>query len=173
MQTATMVLLVGIITVLIGWINQSFLIEQANWWMTMRSYAKVNFWPHVLSAEAERALKSKECFRECARDCPEMIVIPAGTFVMGSPATEQGRNDDEGPQHSITIMKRFAVSKYDVTFADWDVCVSVGGCPQVSDGGMGRGTKPLINVTWIDAQKYVAWLSKMTGQPYRLLAEAE
>ena len=46
----------------------------------------------------------------------------------------------------------FAVSKFDVTFADWDACVSVGGCPEVSDGGFGRGTKPVINVTWDDAQ---------------------
>ena len=60
-----------------------------------------------------------------------------------------------------------------MTFADWDACVSVGGCPEVSDGGLGRGTKPVINVTWDDARKYVAWLSRMTGQPYRLLTEAE
>jgi formylglycine-generating enzyme required for sulfatase activity len=172
-QTVIYVLLIGVIGGLIGWINQSFLIEQKNWWMTMRSYAKANFWPYVLSAQAEHALKPQASFRECAKDCPEMIVIPAGPFTMGSLATEQGRNDDEGSQHPVTITKRFAVSKFDVTFADWDVCVSVGGCPQVSDGGMGRGTKPIINVTWVDAQKYVAWLAKMTGQPYRLLTEAE
>ena len=86
---------------------------------------------------------------------------------MGSPATEQGRYNNEGPQHMVTIAKPFAVSKFDVTFADWDACVSVGGCPKAADSGFGRDTKPVINVGWDDAQTYVAWLSKMTGQPYR------
>ena len=102
-----------------------------------------------------------------------MIVIPAGEFMMGSPATEEGRYSNEGPQHKVTIAKPFAVSKFDVTFADWDACVSVGGCPQLGDSSFGRGTRPVINVNWNDAQQYVAWLSKMTGQPYRLLTEAE
>ena len=139
----------------------------------MRPYRVANFDPYVLKPEAERALKPLASFRECAKDCPEMIVIPAGAFTMGSPATEQGRFDNEGPQHMVTIAKPFAVSKFDVTFADWDACVSVGGCPQVTDTGLGRDTKPVINVSWDDAQQYVAWLSKMTGQPYRLLTEAE
>jgi formylglycine-generating enzyme required for sulfatase activity len=129
--------------------------------------------PYVLAAAAERALKPKGSFKECAADCPEMIVMPAGEFMMGSPATEPGRYGNEGPQHRVTIARPFAVSKFDVTFADWDACVSVGGCPKVSDLTFGRNTKPLINVTWTDAQKYVAWLAKMTGQPYRLLTEAE
>jgi len=60
-----------------------------------------------------------------------------------------------------------------VTFADWDACVAVGGCPDVNDSGMGRGTKPVINVNWDDAVQYAAWLSKMTGKTYRLLSEAE
>jgi formylglycine-generating enzyme required for sulfatase activity len=71
------------------------------------------------------------------------------------------------------IARNFAASKFDVTFADWDACVSVGGCPQVGDNGFGRGTTPVTNVTWDDAQQYVAWFSKMTGKPYRLLTEAE
>jgi len=100
-------------------------------------------------------------------------VLPAGKFTMGSPATEQGRFDVEGPQHEVTFARAFAVSKFDVTFAYWDACVSVGACPAVSDAGMGRGDKPVINVNWDDAQTYVAWLSKMTGKPYRLLTEAE
>jgi formylglycine-generating enzyme required for sulfatase activity len=102
-----------------------------------------------------------------------MIVIPAGRFTMGSPTTEQGRYDDEGPQHEVTIAKPFAVSKFDVTFVDWDACFKVGGCRNAADSEMGRDTKPVINVTWEEAQTYVAWLPKMTGQPYRLLTEAE
>jgi formylglycine-generating enzyme required for sulfatase activity len=92
---------------------------------------------------------------------------------MGSPADEPGRKDNEGEAHATTIAKPFAVSKFDVTFDEWDACVAVGGCPQYSDSGMGRGRKPVIHVTWDDAQTYVAWFSLMTGAPYRLLTEAE
>jgi len=140
-------------------------LERVNWFTTTR--------PYVLTAEAERALKPQASFRECANDCPEMIVIPAGEFTMGSPATEEGRYNGEGPQHKVTIAGPFAVSKFDVTFADWDACVLVGGCPQVGDTGFGQGTKPVTNVTWDDARQYVAWFSKVTGKPYRLLTEAE
>ena len=69
-----------------------------------------------------------------------MVVMPAGEFMMGSPATEKGRYDNEGPQHKVTIAKPFAVSKFEVTFADWDACVSVGGCPQKAERAVGFGT---------------------------------
>ena len=72
-----------------------------------------------------------------------------------------------------SIAKPFAVSKFEVTFDDWDACVAYGHCPRVPDAGWGRGQLPAINVSWDDAQLYVAWLSKMTGKPYRLLSEAE
>jgi formylglycine-generating enzyme required for sulfatase activity len=126
-----------------------------------------------LSLERERALKPLESFRDCAKDCPEMIVIPAGEFTMGSPAAETGRLAVESPPHKVTIARPFAVSGFDVTFADWDACVAASGCPPIGDAGFGRSTKPVINVTWNDAQQYVAWLSKTAGQPYRLLTEAE
>jgi formylglycine-generating enzyme required for sulfatase activity len=173
MRALIYVLLVGIITGLVGWINQAYVKEQMNWYMTMRPYRVANVEPYVLKPEAERALKPLASFRECAKDCPEMIVIPAGSFMMGSPATEKGRYTSEDPQHPVTIARPFAVSKFDVTFADWDACVSVRGCPQVSDSGFGRGSKPVINVNWDEAQQYVAWFSKMTGKTYRLLTEAE
>ena len=172
MQALVGVLTFGVVG-LMGWLNESYIRERTNWFTTMRPYMLTQVRPHVLAAQAERALKPNDSFRECAKDCPEMVVIAAGEFTMGSPATEKGRYDNEGPQHLITIAKPFGVSKYDVTFADWDACVSVGGCPQISDGDMGRGTKPVINVTWNDAQHYVAWFSMMTGRPYRLLTEAE
>jgi formylglycine-generating enzyme required for sulfatase activity len=60
-----------------------------------------------------------------------------------------------------------------VTFDDWDACVANGDCPPAPDSGWGRGRRPAINISWYDAQLYVAWLSKMTGKPYRLLSEAE
>ena len=166
-------LLVGIITGLVGWINQAYVKERMNWYMTMRPYRVANVDAYVLTPESERALKPQESFRECAKDCPEMVVIPAGRFTMGSSAVEKGRYSNEGPTRLVTITRLFAVSKFDVTFDEWDACVSVGRCRQTADSGMGRGTKPVINVTWDDAQQYVAWFSKMTGHQYRLLTEAE
>ena len=103
-----------------------------------------------------------------------MIVVPAGSFMMGSPSTEKGRYDNEGPQHLVTFARPFAVSKFEVTFDEWDTCVAYGDCAQgISDSGWGRGQRPVINVNFDDAQRYVAWLSRMTGKPYRLLSEAE
>ena len=92
---------------------------------------------------------------------------------MGSAADEKDHYDNEGPQHRVTIAKPFAVSKFEVTFEQWDACVAFGPCVHLPDSNMGRGTQPVINVTWDHAQQYVAWLSKMTGRSYRLLSEAE
>lgn len=161
----------GIVAAAVGWLNELYLGERGNWFATMRPYMLTNVRPHVLKPEAERALKPQQTFMECAEDCPEMVVVPAGSFMMGS--KDGVGSVDEHPQHKVTISKPFAVSKFDVTFDDWDACVAVGGCPQVSDSGVGRGRQPVINVSWHEAQQYVAWLSWMTGKPYRLLSEAE
>jgi formylglycine-generating enzyme required for sulfatase activity len=177
LQAFVYTLLIGIILGLIGVIEEAYVREQVNWYWTMRPYRVANFDYHVLEPDAEQALKPGDHFRECAKDCPEMVVVSAGEFMMGSPVTEKGRfsneDDGNGRQHKVTIARPFAASKFDVTFADWDACVSVGGCPQASEARMGRGSRPVIYVSWSDAQAYVAWLSRMTGKPYRLLTEAE
>jgi formylglycine-generating enzyme required for sulfatase activity len=112
-------------------------------------------------------------FRDCPT-CPEMIVVPGGAFLMGSPERERGRGKDEGPQHKVVIERPFAVGRYEVTFAQWDACVGEGGCThKPGDEGWGHGRRPVINVSWADAQQFVAWLTKKTGKPYRLLSEAE
>jgi formylglycine-generating enzyme required for sulfatase activity len=140
-------------------------------WLNQRIYAFTNV--QALTAAREGALKPKDSFKECT-DCPEMIVVPAGSFVMGSSSTEPGHKPDEAPQHTVTIATAFAVSKFELTFAEWDACASHGDCdPHISDGGFGRGQQPVINVTWDDARRYVAWLSTTTGKPYRLLSDAE
>ena len=107
-------------------------------------------------------------------DCPEMVVIPAGSFIMGSPDSEPWRSDDEGPQHRVSI-RAFAMGKTVVTFAQWDACVADGGCNgyRPDDEEWGRGDRPVINVSWDDAQAYIAWLNRKTGQHYRLPSEAE
>ena len=172
-QTLVGALALTVIMVLVGWLNQSYLRERMNWFTTMRPYMLAQIQPYVLTADAERALKPNDSFRECAKDCPEMIVVPNGEFIMGSPQEENGRGGNEGPQHRVIFAKPFAVSKFEVTFEEWDACVAVGGCVHVSDSGMGRSIKPVINVSWNEAQQYVAWFTKMTGQTYRLLSEAE
>ena len=124
--------------------------------------------------EAEAEHKPGEEFQDCDT-CPKMVVVPAGSFTMGSPPGEKDGEDDEGPQRSVTIPSAFAVGKFEVTFAEWDACVADGGCTAYipSDEGWGRGSRPVINVSWDDAKAYVAWLSKKTGKTYRLLSEAE
>jgi formylglycine-generating enzyme required for sulfatase activity len=127
-----------------------------------------------LSPDRERTLKTGEAFSECDK-CPEMIVVPAGSFTMGSPPSENDRRPSEGPQHKVAIGKRFAVSKFELAFDQWDACVTDGGCNgyRPNDAGWGRGRRPVINVSWNDVQQYVAWLAKKTGRSYRLLTEAE
>ena len=121
-----------------------------------------------------QAMKPGRVFRDC-ETCPEMVVVPAGSFTMGSPALEEDRFDSEGPQHAVMISRAFAVGKYEVTFAEWDACVASGGCNgyRPGDRGWGRGRRPVIDVSWNDAQAFVSWLSRKTGKEYRLLSESE
>ena len=125
-------------------------------------------------ASEDAGYSAGDVFRDCP-DCPEMVVVPAGSFTMVSPSSEEGRSDSEGPQHRVTIRESFAVGKYEVSFAEWDACVAGGGCNDYrpDDSGWGRGERPVINVSWSDAKAYVGWLSRKTGEQYRLLSEAE
>jgi formylglycine-generating enzyme required for sulfatase activity len=104
--------------------------------------------------------------------CPEMVVLPAGAFQMGSPPDEERRFDSEGPQHRVTIGK-FALGKHAVTFAEYDHFCEVTKRKKPADKGWGRGRQPVINVSWRDAQAYIKWLSADTGRSYRLPTEAE
>lgn len=120
-------------------------------------------------------LRPGSTFRECPR-CPEMVVVPAGRFTMGAPEGEPDSRDEERPQREVAIPRAFAVGRFEVTFAEWAACVEGGGClanAAPDDEGWGRGRRPVINVSWEDARAYVAWLSRTTGAPYRLLSEAE
>jgi formylglycine-generating enzyme required for sulfatase activity len=138
------------------------------------SVAAISALPNPLSATEECSLKPRDVFKECEK-CPEMIVVPAGEFNMGSPEDEPDRNKNEGPQHIVQFARQFAVGRFAVTFDEWDACVAGGGCNGYTpnDNGWGRGSRPVIHVSWNDAQAYVAWLSSKTGKTYRLLTEAE
>jgi formylglycine-generating enzyme required for sulfatase activity len=115
-----------------------------------------------------------EVFKEC-EECPDMVVAPAGSAMLGSPLGESGRQTFEAAPHPIEIAKPFAVGRYAVTFAQWDACFAEGGCGhrRLGDLDFGRGNRPAIFVTWTEAQLYVEWLKRKTGQSYRLLSEAE
>jgi formylglycine-generating enzyme required for sulfatase activity len=123
---------------------------------------------------------SGESFRDRQADgrpcpeCPEMVVVPAGSFTMGSPESEAERSNNEGPQRTVRIARPFAVGRFEVTFAEWDACVSEKGCSHSPKDDWGRGKQPVMRVSWDDiAQQYLPWLSRMTGKTYRLLTEAE
>ena len=114
-----------------------------------------------------------EKFRDC-EECPELVVVPAGSYEMGSPPGEEGRDGDEGPVHRVAISESFGVGVYEVTSSEWDACHRAGGCTRnPNDRGWGRGDRPVIGVSWKDAQEYVGWLSGETGFEYRLLSESE
>jgi formylglycine-generating enzyme required for sulfatase activity len=112
---------------------------------------------------------------------PELVVVPSGRFMMGSPEDEEGRFDDEGPRHEVTIPERLAVGHYAVTFDEWDFANEAEDWQRVTgleprrpnDRDWGRDRRPVIDVSWEDAQSYIAWLRRKTGHDYRLLSEAE
>ena len=136
------------------------------------------------------ASEPKKTFRDCD-DCPEMVEIPAGNFLMGSPSGESGRSEEEGPQRKVTI-RQFAAGKFDITRGQWAAFVSATsrvtkeGCEysgfeekdsaRASWRNLGfpqDDQHPAVCVTWADAQDYVRWLREKTGRKYRLMTEAE
>jgi formylglycine-generating enzyme required for sulfatase activity len=96
---------------------------------------------------------------------PEMVIVPAGSFTMGS-----NGYDSEKPPHKVTIKAPFAVGRFAVTFDEWD---EAGLAHKPEDAGWGCGRRPVIDVSWEDARGYLRWLSQRTGKEYRLLSEAE
>lgn len=130
-------------------------------------------WAQIVSREEVVVPKVKtlsigDVIQDC-RNCPELVVLPSGSFLMGNEAVWSER-----PSHIVTIPQPLAVGRHEVTFSQWNACVAEGGCWEMpEDGGFGRGNRPVINVSWSDAQNYVHWLSQKTGKPYRLLSEAE
>jgi formylglycine-generating enzyme required for sulfatase activity len=166
-QTAALAAVLSLgIGAVFAWLNQAYLKARA---VTLVEA----IWSPVLTPEHERALKPGDRFMECA-DCPDMIVVRAGHFLMGSPNDGKKHYPNEFPQHMVTIARPFAVARYEVTSDEWDACVALGGCTWAApDTGGGRGRLPVMNVSWNDAHQYVVWLSRRTGKPYRLLSEAE
>ncbi len=112
-------------------------------------------------------------FRDCEK-CPEMVVIPAGRFQMGSPEGERGRSSDESPMREVSIHSPFSIGRFEVSVAEWEHCVAARACREVADDRRGGGAdRPVANVSWHDARKYTLWLSTVTSEQYRLPSEAE
>jgi len=108
-------------------------------------------------------------FRDCD-ECPSMVEVPAGTYLMGS---DDGR-PEEKPRHEVRFAKPFAIGVNEITIAEWDACLREGGCSYSYSPEAGADSRlPASNLSWDDTQEYVAWLSKKTGHPYRLPTEAE
>ncbi|GEP08601.1 hypothetical protein MGN01_04460 [Methylobacterium gnaphalii] len=119
-------------------------------------------------AVKEASPQAGETFRDCDT-CPELVVVPSGEFAMGSTDSEF-----EKPQHRVVLAKPFAVGRYEVTFAQWDACAAAKACrADIDDHGFGRADRPVIDVSWDEAQAFVKWLSSQTKQTYRLPTEAE
>lgn len=117
-------------------------------------------------------------FRDC-QDCPEMVAIPAGSFIMGSPDAEPERKSNEGPQWRAEV-DTFAASATEITWGEINACIAGGGCAGNAAAAETRSEQwqlpalPVINITWKEAAVYVDWLNtKVDGEPYRLLSEAE
>ena len=134
--------------------------------------------PTILEVDLERIFEPGDVFTNALAsggEGPEMVVIPAGRFRMGCLSNDGACLHDEKPVHEVTIGRAFALSTREATFAQWDACVAGGGCGghRPGDRGWGRGDRPVINVSWEDAQSYVSWLSGETGEEYRLPSESE
>ena len=130
------------------------------------TFAATLLWSHAALADAPGTV-----IRDCGT-CPELVVVPAGTFPMGD--LSGGGDVDERPVRTVRIPQVFAIARHETTFTEWDACAAAGACRRgVGDIGFGRGDRPVMLVTWEDAQAYAGWLSETTGKRYRLPTEAE
>ncbi len=165
-QSAIYALLLSIIIGLLAFINQKTLFEMYLW--------RVEMGPTILSGHQERRLAENAApeagFAECKNGCPEMVVVPAGVFMMGWATDPSGKPAKQRP---VSIAKPFAVSRTEITFAQWEMCVRAGSCPEISDNNWGRGDRPVIFVSWDEANQYAVWLSRLSGKKYRLLTGKE
>ena len=122
------------------------------------------------AADPPRSLAPGEVYRDCD-ECPEMVGIPGGSFQMGC-VTGLDCEDEELPVREVRVDK-FELSKYEVTFEEYDQFTDATGRNRANDEGWGRGRRPVINVSWDDAVAYARWLSERSGKRYRLPSEAE
>jgi formylglycine-generating enzyme required for sulfatase activity/serine/threonine protein kinase len=127
----------------------------------------------ALQAIDDLTLRPGKAFRDCEQ-CPEMMVVPAGSFWQGSEEESELALSNEKPRRRIAIGQPFAIGVSEITMMQWDQCVDDGGCQtRPTDNGWGRQSRPVIMVSWNDAMDFADWLGKKTGQSYRLPSESE
>ena len=129
-------------------------------------------WCLIASGVHGQTLKPGTTLRDCD-SCPEMVVIPAGSFEMRTAPWGPGYPHNEGYFYPVTFSRPFAIGKYEITFAEWEVCVNEGKCEPLDDAEWGRDRRPAINVSWSQAVNFNKWLSAKTGQHYRLPTNSE
>ncbi len=120
------------------------------------------------AAPPVRSPGARSPFRDCD-DCPEMILLPGGSFIMGDDRGDKTQR----PVREVSIGREFAIGRYEVTVGEWRACMNAGGCGDLPSLGESAEDSPVRNVSWEDARQYAAWLSQATGRPYRLPSEAE
>lgn len=150
---------------------------------------------NIPATAAQRCLRPKDIFADCGEACPELVVLPVGTFTMGSPAAEAARAEDESPLHPVAIATPIAVGRYEITRAQFNAFIAESGyrpgpsCRVLSANGNGfteaigksyrdagyrqDDNHPAVCINYDDARAYAVWLTKKTGKTYRLLTEAE
>ena len=139
-----------------------------------RQQARARRLRHEQQRQAARPVKPVEAFRDSLRDGgqgPAMVMLPPGRFRMGD--LDGSGNSNERPVRTVTISRRIAMGKYTITFEEYDQFVAATSAERPADEGWGRGSRPVINVNWLEAKAYAAWLSEQTGKRYRLPSEAE
>lgn len=168
------VLCLATATSLVLWLNYAPLARGWRHYTVEVPYVRTYVQPYVLTQEQEAALEPSTLpFQECAH-CPQMIVLPRGRIDMGSERPVGATGDGERPVHEVKVEVPLAVSKTTVTVEQWRICVEHGDCSETI--GAASSVEAQQPVTWVsrsDAVRYTAWLSKITGKPYRLLSEAE
>lgn len=115
-----------------------------------------------------------ESAKDCD-ECPELVLIPPGSFKMGASPFDSDAKRTERPAHRVNISKAFLISKYEITQREWRACVRAGSCKEKAAPGRssGRGDLPVVNVSWVEATTFAAWMQNRTGKRYRLPSEAE
>lgn len=134
--------------------------------------APVMIWLAFPSAAAEPEHVPGERFRDCP-DCPEMVVVPAGIFEMGSSPDEEGHEPVESPRHMVSINQPFAIARYETTVREWRACLSEDSCVGRGFPHDGGDRLPITGIAWVMIPQYIEWLNAKSGQTYRLPSEAE
>ena len=139
----------------------------------LNSYPQGKYVPQAMAALNAMTPRVGGTIKDCDI-CPSLVIVAAGGFQQGAGPDDTLARSNEKPERRVDFAHMFAIGTTEITFAQWDACVSAGGCTaRPNDQGWGRGNRPVINVTWNDAQKYTAWLSQKTNESYSLPSESQ